>query len=89
MICLGCICAINGKPFNYYWCSRVCWEQACRETPWRIHHEILASTGHTAYFGQRDGPRAYFPRPREGPRCATHRRPAERLDIRVGMLPLA
>lgn len=36
MICITCNSAFHRRPFHYYFCSQTCWDDAIRNTSWRI-----------------------------------------------------
>ena len=36
MICITCGRVFRGRPVRYYFCSKICWEDANANTPWRI-----------------------------------------------------
>ncbi|MDX8494749.1 hypothetical protein RFN29_24575 [Mesorhizobium sp. VK22B] len=36
MVCINCRGVFHNRPFKYYFCSKICWEDASKNIPWSI-----------------------------------------------------
>jgi hypothetical protein len=79
VICINCGSVFQRQPFQYYFCSKMCWEDAKISTPWRILSDgfgpLMPAVRLTAS--------ARYPRLAWSSRSA--RRP-DRMEVPVGML---
>jgi hypothetical protein len=59
--CLNCMCEVKA-PHQYYFCTPKCFDEAARNTRWRMLRDGLSPTGFSAGSPRRNGPLPHFPR---------------------------